>query len=433
MKVAILGYVTEGGVSYDYFTAQGHDVTICDQNPSLQVPAGAKAVLGEHYLDNLDRFDLLVRTASLPPRIILERNPTVANKVTSQVNEFFKVSPTKNIIGITGTKGKGTTSTLVAKMLEAAGKKVKLAGNIGIPALQILPELAAESWVVLELSSYQLSDLKLSPPLAACLMVIPEHLDWHLTFKNYLHAKQQLFRWQTKHDTAVYYAQNGNSKQIVSVSPAQKIPYFAPPGALVDGDEIKIADQTICHVNELKLIGKHNWQNVCAAITIVWQITQDTDAIRKVLTSFSGLPYRIEFRKEVGGVRYYNDSFASGPGATLAALQAIPEPKVVIMGGYDRGLDLVEFADDVRKLASGIRKVIIIGASGERLAENFERQAFKNYQLLDAKTMPEIVRQATSLAHPGDAVLLSPAFASFDMFKNFEERGKAFNEAVEAL
>ena len=179
MKIAILGYNLEGRASFDYFAAQGHELTVCDQDPDVAVPPGVASVLGEHYLDNLDRFDLLVRTAGLPPAAILDKNPGVAGKITSQINEFLKACPTKNVIGVTGSKGKGTTSTLISLMLKAAGKAVYLGGNIGVPVLNFLPELTPDSWVVLELSSFQLIDFQAAPRIGVCLMVVPEHLNWH--------------------------------------------------------------------------------------------------------------------------------------------------------------------------------------------------------------------------------------------------------------
>lgn len=205
MKIAILGFDIEGRASYEYFAAQGHDITIHDQKTDLQLPAGAVSVLGETYLDNLDRYDLLVRTAGLPPSRILEKNPSVEPKVTTHINEFMRACPTRNVIGVTGTKGKGTTSTLIAKMLEAAGLDVRLGGNIGVPPLSFLNKLSNDSWVVLELSSFQLIDLKTSPHIAVCLMVVPEHLDWHPDVDEYFSAKSQLFAHQTTNDAAIFF------------------------------------------------------------------------------------------------------------------------------------------------------------------------------------------------------------------------------------
>jgi UDP-N-acetylmuramoylalanine--D-glutamate ligase len=179
MNVALLGYDTEGKISYEYYKALGADITICDRKTDLEVPEGVATQLGGNYLDNLDRFDVLMRTAGMPPEVILEKNPTVGPKITTQVNEFLRACPTRNVIGITGTKGKGTTSTLTAKMLEAAGRDVHLGGNIGIPVFTFLDKLSTDSWAVVELSSFQLSTVNHSPHIAVCLMMAPEHLNWH--------------------------------------------------------------------------------------------------------------------------------------------------------------------------------------------------------------------------------------------------------------
>lgn len=437
MKIAILGYAGQGQSSFEYWNRDGNELTICDQSTDIAVPDGAKAQLGEDYLKNLDQFDLLVRTPILHPGAITTANPEspdILDKVTTNTNEFFVSSPSKNIIGVTGTKGKGTTSTLVAKMLEAAGKKVHLGGNIGIPPLELLKDnIQPDDWVVLELANFQLIDLKYSPHIAVVLMVEPEHLDWHEDIEEYIAAKQQLFIHQEPEDIAVFYAKNDISVSVADASVGTQIPYFKAPGAEVKDGVVTIAGQTICKTDELKLLGTHNWQNVCAAITAVWQVSQDIQALRQALTTFSGLPFRIEFRKAVNGVRYYNDSFATGQGAMIAALEAIHEPKVMIVGGYDRMLDLTHFGEALKENETSIRKVVLIGAAAERAADVLKEHGFTNYVLCDAKTMPEIVAAASAEAQSGDAVVLSPAFASFDMFKNFEERGKAFNEAVEAL
>jgi UDP-N-acetylmuramoylalanine--D-glutamate ligase len=434
MKIAILGYSLEGQSSYEYFAAAGgHELTICDQDPKLEVPAGALSVLGAGYLDNLDQFDLLVRTPGLLPQDILAKNPGLAAKITSNTNEFLKACPTRNIIGVTGTKGKGTTSTLISRLLEAAGKSVQLGGNIGVPALSVLSELTADSWVVLELSSFQLIDLRTSPHIAICLMVVPEHLDLHTDLDEYVHAKAQLFAHQSSDDIAIYFAENKTSKQIAAGSSGRQLPYYAPPGAYVKDDDIIIDGKVICKTNELKLLGKHNWQNVCAALTAVWQAAQDTEALRSVLTGFNGLPFRIELRREVAGVRYYNDSYATGPGSAIAALQAVPGPKVMIIGGYERGLDLTELVEAAVDASDEIRKILLIGASAERVAHELKDGGFTNFIISDAEDMRVIVKEATELAQKGDAVVLSPGFASFDMFNNFKERGIIFNKVVEAL
>ncbi|MDB5171124.1 MAG: UDP-N-acetylmuramoylalanine--D-glutamate ligase [Candidatus Saccharibacteria bacterium] len=430
MNIAILGYDTEGRVSHDYFDAQGHELTICDQNPDLQVPEGAESVLGEHYLEDLDRFDLIVRTAGMPPSVILGKNPGVAGKITTHVNEFLRVCPTRNIIGVTGTKGKGTTSTLITRMLEAAGKTVRLGGNIGVPPLTFLDELDADSWVVLELSSFQLIDLQHSPHIAICLMVVPEHLNWHPDINEYTLAKSQLFDRQTPEDIAIYFAENETSRLIAAAGHGQKVPYFAEPGATIDNGCISISGQVVCSTDELQLLGAHNWQNACAAVTAVWQVTQDLDAIRSVLTTFSGLPHRLELVRELSGVKYYDDSFGTTPETAIVAMRAFEAPKVMILGGSDKGASYDELARAVA--SSNVRMALLIGDQAPAIQAALENAGFTAFQA-GGETMDEIVSKAHHAAQPGDIVLLSTGCASFGMFKNYKDRAAQFIAAVQAL
>jgi UDP-N-acetylmuramoylalanine--D-glutamate ligase len=433
MKVALVGYALEGHAAYQYWSQLGAEITICDQDTTKELPDDALSQLGENYLDNLDRFDIVWRTAGLNRDIILEKNPTIGNKITSTINEFLRVCPTKNVIGITGTKGKGTTSTLTYKMLQADGKDAYIGGNIGISPFDFLPKLKPDSWVVLELSSYQLSDLQYSPKYAVCLVMAPDHLNWHNDMDDYIMAKSHLFEQQTPADTAIYYARNDDSRRIASYGSGLKIPYFAEPGAFVQNNMIVIAGKEICQTSEIKLLGEHNWQNVCAATTVIWQVTQNIEAIRSVITSFAGLPHRLEFVRELNDVKYYNDSFASNPEASTAALQALHEPKVMIMGGFDRNLPLEDIAATVESHDGDIRKLVLIGASAKRFASKLDTVGFTNYEIIESTNMPEIVSHAKSIAQAGDVVLLSPGFASFDMFKNFEDRGEQYKNAVEML
>jgi len=430
MKIAILGYDVEGRASYGYFASQGHELTICDQNPDVEVPKGAEAVLGNSYLDDLDRFDLLVRTAGLPPKLILDKNPTVAGKITTQINEFLKVCPTKNTIGITGTKGKGTTSTLITKMLEAAGKDVRLGGNIGLPPFDFLYKLRPESWVVLELSSFQLIDLKTSPRIAVCLMVVPEHLNWHMDVAEYESAKSNLFARQTPKDAAIYFAESKASKQIAASGRGQKIPYYAPPGATIDNGCISIGGQVVCKTDEIKLLGQHNWQNACAAVTAVWQVIQNVEAIRSVLTSFGGLPHRLELIRELDGIKYYDDSFGTTPETAIVAIEAFEEPKIVILGGADKGADYDQLAKTVT--GNNVKQVLLIGQQATRIQASLEQAGFTDFRP-GGSSMTEIVTNARKAARPGDVVLLSTACTSFDMFKNYKDRGQQFTQAVRVL
>ena len=433
MNIAIVGFGLEGRSALRYWQEQGAEVVVCDRDEQKQVPAGVATQLGPGYLKNLDRFDVVMRTAGLHPNIILAENPGVAGKITTTVDEFLRVCPTAHTIGVTGTKGKGTTCMLIATMLEAAGKQVFLGGNYGTSPFDFLPKLTPDSYVVLELSSFMLFDITHSPHIGVCLMVQPEHLDWHGDADDYVHAKSNLFAHQTPSDIAIYYAKNQLSHRIASRSPGRKIAYFDEPGAYVHDGAIMIDQTVLAKTSQLRLLGQHNWQNVCAAATAVWQEVQAPDAIRQVLATFQGLPNRLEFVRELHGVRFYNDSFASDPYATEAALAAIPGPQVLIVGGYERMLPLEEFARTVAAQHKAIRTIILIGASAKRVAASLQTAGFANFHLSPAKTMGDIVREAQAHAQNGDAVVLSPGFASFDMFTNFEERGQLFKEAVHAL
>ena len=434
MKVAIVGFGLEGKSALPYWLEKGADITVCDQDPQKEVPAGVKKQLGMGYLQGLDKFDVIVRTVGMHPKVILDKNPGVADKITTNLNEFLRVCPTKNIIGVTGTKGKGTTSTLITKMLQAAGKQAFLGGNYGVPAFTFLPKLAADSWVVLELSSFMLFDIKYSPHIAVCLMVAPEHLDWHVDAEDYFNAKANLFAHQTPDDIAIYFADNLTSHKIASHSPGRKITYYAEPGAYIEDTSVMIDQTIICKTGDLKLLGQHNWQNVCAAVTAVWQVAQAPDAIRKVLTTFTGLPHRLETVRQVDGVTYYNDSFASDPYATEAAIAAIPDKKVIIVGGWDqRKLSLDHLAITIKEHKDDIRTAILIGASAERVGNALKAADYTNLRISPAKNMTEIVHEAKAHSQKGDAVVFSPGFPSFDMFKDFEDRGLQFKEAVHNL
>jgi UDP-N-acetylmuramoylalanine--D-glutamate ligase len=325
-------------------------------------------------------------------------------------------------------------------MLEAAGQRVHLGGNIGTPPLELLHKgIKGDDWVVLELANFQLIDLRYSPHIAVCLMVVPEHLDWHGQMEEYVKAKSQLFAHQSQDDIAVYYANNATSQQVATVSPGRKIPYYAPPGAVVQDNTITIDGQAICKTDELKLLGKHNWQNVCAAVTAVWQITQDTDAMHSVLTNFSGLEHRLELVREFKGISYYNDSFGTTPETAMAAIEAFDQPQVVILGGRGKGVGFNELAQTVK--ANGhVARVLVIGEATEQIVAALDAAGYKDYVTSDAQTMPEIVQASTQLAEtltvsPDEniVVLLSTACTSFDMFDNYKQRGEAFRQAVQSL
>ncbi len=432
MKIAILGFASQGQSAYEYWDHDKNELTVCDTNTDIDLPPDAKSQLGSDYLKDLDKFDLIIRTPALHPNEIVKANSAeILKKVTTVTNEFFKVCPTKNVIGVTGTKGKGTTSTLIAKMLEAAGKKVHLGGNIGIPPLEMLKNnIEPEDWVVLELANFQLIDLKYSPHIAVCLMVVPEHMDWHSSVEEYLTSKQQLFSYQQPEDIVIYNGQNDYSQHVATISLGQRIPFMKNPGADVIENQVMIDGQTICSVGDIKLLGEHNWQNVCAAVTAVWQIDKNIEAMRSVITTFSGLEHRLELVAEVGGIKYYDDSFGTTPETAIVAIKAFSQPKVVILGGSDKGADYDELARTIAE--NNVRAAVLIGQTGPAIGQALKGAGFDSF-VEGGVTMEEIVSIAKRHARGGDVVLLSTACASFDLFKNYKDRGEQFKQAVQVL
>lgn len=429
MKIAILGYGSQGKSALEYYKNLGHEVVICDKNTELKIPEGVKGHLGESHLKGLSKFDLIVRSPIVHPRdIISENTPAILERVTSSTNEFMRVCPTKNIIGVTGTKGKGTTSTLITKILEASGKRVHLGGNIGTPPLELLKnQIQADDWVVLELANFQLIDLNHSPKIAVCLMVVPEHLDWHHDFAEYIDAKRQLFRQQSSDDIAVYFGQNETSAQIASISNGWKVPYFQSPGALVENGNILIENKTICSVKDVKLLGKHNLQNICAAITATWQITKNISSIKSAIVVFNGMKHRLELVAEVNEVKYYDDSLGTTPETAIAAIDALPQPKILILGGSNKGATFDELAHKVNE--GGVKHVVCIGDTASLISDSLRSMGYLSITE-GTSSMKDAVEKASKLASSGDAVLLSPACASFGMFQNYKDRGEQFKSAV---
>lgn len=452
MKIALLGFDRQGRSAYDYWHELGNDITICDQNLQIDTPTSAQTQLGDNYLADLGQFDVLVRTPGLHPSKITQANPQsphILDKVTTVTNEFMRVCPSKNIIGVTGTKGKGTTSTLIAHILKASGYRVHLGGNIGIAPLELLSGaglfseqteqnsetqgIQPDDWVVLELANYQLIDCKYSPRIGVCLMVEPEHLDWHQDLDEYLRAKQQMFLYQKPEDTAIFHAHNNRSRHIATSSPGIHVPFMTAPGAEVINENISIDGEIICRTTDIPLLGNHNQENVCAAVSAVWQITQNSEIIKQGIVDTKPLPCRIEEIATVHKVVYINDSFATNPSATIAAVKAVRQPKTLLLGGYDRGLDFSELAHTIANPDNLVSRVILFGQTQNKIEKSLQQMHFKNTTKLETTNMEEIVKVAQQQSNPGDAVVLSPACASFDMFKNFEVRGEAFNVAVGKL
>lgn len=334
------------------------------------------------------------------------------------------------IIGVTGTKGKGTTATLISKILSGAGKKVHLLGNIGTPALDELGKIKPTDIVVYEMSSFQLFDINISPHIAVCLMVTEDHLDWHKDLEEYHNAKGNIFRFQKPSDVAVYYRDNVVSTNLAKLSPAQtKLSYGEGGDVYIKDGKVIGFNKVISDVSEIALPGAHNLQNVCAAIAASWEYNQDETVIQKVLREFKGLPYHIEFVTEKNGVKFYNDSFSTNPTSAIAAVESFTEPLVLFLGGFDKRADFSELAEVIKR--HQIRKIITFAETGQRIAKTLSDAGVENIEYMNEKDFDAIIRAGIAYAEPGDVVLFSPACASWGMFTDYKARGQQFNNVVE--
>ena len=448
MRIGIVGWGLEGQSAYRFYGAE-HEYLIVNEEPRDDFPMQDKKtqvqfvttprtpgltgnVSDLSYLDGLEFCDKIIYTA--PAAKNLEKkfghDKDFWAKATTIQHIFFQEVRSKNIIGVTGTKGKGTTSTLIYEMLKAFGKRVFLGGNIGVPVLDFVRDVSPDDWVVLELSNFQLYNLTYSPHIAVCLMIVPEHMDWHPNIDEYAEAKANLFRHQKPEDIAIYFAENEYSTKIASYSPGKKIPFFRRPGAYMDDAKVMVDGSEIIDKSEIKLLGEHNLQNICAALTAVWQVEQNRDAARRALASFSGLEHRLEFSGEIDGVKYIDDSFGTAPETTIVAIKAFEQPKVIILGGSDKGADFTALAQEIKN--SNVRQAIIIGQITDKITQALNNAGFTAITT-GLSSMTEIVDKARELAEPGDVVLLSTGAASFGMFKNYKDRGEQFKQAVAKL
>jgi UDP-N-acetylmuramoylalanine--D-glutamate ligase len=407
-KIAILGYGLEGQDAEKYFKGFGNEVKILDKK------------FDENYLENLKDFDIVVRSPGvyryLPEITKVEKEGV---EITSALKIFLEKCQAK-IIGVTGTKGKGTTSTLIYEILKKAGYDVYLAGNIGKPYLELLPKLTKESFVIMELSSFQLIDLTKSPDIAVVLNITLDHMDWHKNRKEYVDAKKNIVRYQSVSDYAVLNEEYDEPKSFAKETKA-KIIFFSKK---------RLEEK---YKEKLFLRGEHNLENIAAAVRVAKIIGVDEKIILDTVRNFKGLEHRLELVGSVNGVTFYNDSFATGPQPTIAAINSFTEPETLILGGSDKGLDYQELIDAIRK-RNNVKNLIMIGDTRIKIIDTFKGEPFKgNVQDLDYQPMNAIVKKAFEVTSKGGVVILSPASASFDMFKNYKDRGNQFKEAVQSL
>ncbi len=445
IKIAVIGFEREGRATMKFLQEDpefhGAELWLLDKNENLEVPKGVHARLGERYLSDLNGFDIIFRTPGLryySPEI--QRAIKSGVTVSSATKLFFDRCPGK-IIGVTGTKGKGTTSTLIYDILKTAGKDVFLAGNIGKPALEILPHMTKKSWAVLELSSFQLIDMQKSPHVAVAIMVTEEHLDWHKDVKEYVAAKSNIVRFQSPKDFVILAEDYPRTMSYAKITKADISTYSrlheVEKGTWVEDGAFYYSDgkhiEKICKADLLHIPGKHNWENASAAITVGKLLDISNGKIKKAIENFKGLEHRLEFVEEIHGVRYYNDSYSTTPDAAEVAIQAFDAPKILILGGSHKNADFTKLGRCIAKSKS-IKAIIGIGTEWPIIKKHIKLPKKSEVKFIEGcANMEEIVKAAYEIAHKGDVVLLSPGCASFGMFPNYTGRGVQFKEAVKTL
>lgn len=407
MKIALLGYGKEGQAAENYFKT--HFNAECDIFENFTTE--------EIKQRDYSSYDIILRSPSVPPLGLPNES--------SLTRYFFDHCPCP-IIGVTATKGKGTTCSFIKSILDSLGEDAYLVGNIGAPSIEILGNLKPNSTVVYEMSSFQLWDLQKSPHIAVIGHLEPDHLNVHKDYADYLSAKANITRWQTENDYLIYYSKNPETVKIADTSKAQKIPY-----------PYKVPQDILAAIH---LPGVHNQENALAAIaaTASYQNISPDEFIREKksqiiegLRNFHGLPHRLEFLRELNGVKYYDDNFSTNPSSTRVAVNAFPDSNVVlILGGRDKTNyeDLPEIYEIIK--APQVKKVILIGESGHELASRYQDSRFTLANSLEAAVQSA---RKTAESLNSAVVIMSPAAASFDMFENVYDRGEQYQKIISTL
>lgn len=447
-SVGVLGLGREGIEVVRFMLALGARVTVLDGSSAKQLPnydlalkLGADFRLGKGYDQELQEFDVVVRSPGVPlDKPELKKALRKGVEVTSSTKIFFDLCPAR-IIGITGTKGKSTTTSLIAHLLTERGRKVWVGGNIGASPLPALSKMKPDDWVVMELSSFQLEDMQKSPQIAVFLETVPEHLDRHKTFARYLSAKQNIYKHQKKTDWLVTSIDFSSSRKAVRETKSKVFEYSAKHvlrrGLYRDRDEIVYRDiksgarSLIGNVYDGQLIGKHNLYNRLPAFAVALLVGVDAKKIITRANSFKPLPHRLQQVRKIGDVAFVDDSLATTPEAAESAILAFPsEPKAIILGGVHKGGDMEKLAETIG--LGGVEYVALIGASAKKLKTILKRKAPKVETEIHP-TFKGAIKSSYRAVKKGGVVLLSPACASFDMFKDAYDRGEKFISVVDGL
>lgn len=395
--------------------------------------------LGPDYLKDIDA-QIVLRTPGMPFHSqILEDLRLNGVVVTSEMELFFDLCPCKTI-GVTGSDGKTTTTSLIAEILKEAGKRVHVGGNIGRPLFPVVQDIRPHDFAVAELSSFQLISMRQSPDVSVITNITPNHLDIHKDMAEYVDAKRNIFQHQGAFSRTVLGVDNPTVAEFAKEVRGQLFEFSlnhpVRTGAYLGGDGIIYVSvngkkKKVMHAGEISLPGMHNIANCLAAICAVWGYV-DMEAIVNVAMEFTGVEHRIEFVRELNGVKWYNDSIATSPTRTIAGLEAFEQPVILLAGGYDKQIPFTPLAP---KVVEHVKKLVLMGATAEKIEHAV--QSCEGYQgtpeIIHAKNMEDAIRKAAAIAEPGDIVSLSPACASFDVYPNFEERGRHFKSLVNQL
>lgn len=426
-KIGILGNGVEGRSLANFLESRRvRDLKVYDE----KIP-------GLPDFSHIDDRDVVFRSPGIPPH-----HPALLNfsgKVMGGTELFFQLCPTKKTIGVTGSKGKGTTSTLITRMFEEANDTVYLVGNIGNPFFDILPELRTRDVVVAELSSFQLWDCRQSPQIAVVLRVAPDHLEVHKDFEEYVESKKNIFLHQKSGGRVVYCADCPIASGMVTSVPAESLVPFStkkelPLGVFIRDEKIiwktPELEEEIAPLTDVHVPGEHNLENVFAAIAAAKLLNVRLIPIQTAIQKFTGLPFRQQLvAVSRTGIKFWNDSYATNPMATVAALATFTEPVVLITGGLDKKFDYTELS---RAIAENqfVKAVLTMGEAGPKISQMIAKYGKTHFKLIEAVDLSGVFRCLGEIIAPGDNVIFSPATASFDQFKDAKDRGEKWNTAV---
>ena len=444
-KVLVFGSGISGIGATRLLEQVGREVILYDGNASLDAEKIKKqigeqtkteVILGDLQEDVMKTLDLVVMSPGVPTDLpIVNKMRDMGIPIWGEIELAFTYGK-GDVLAITGTNGKTTTTALLGEIMKNYKKSVYVVGNIGNPYTEVALDMSEESVAVAEVSSFQLETIhEFRPCVSAILNITPDHLNRHHTMEAYIEAKEDVAKNQTKDDTCVLNYEDEVLKKFGENVNAEVL-YFSSrrkldKGIYLENENIVYKDEeetVVCHVEELQLLGTHNYENVMAATAMAIAYGVPMDVIRKTIKAFAGVAHRIEFVCEKNGVAYYNDSKGTNPDAAIKAVEAMNRKTLLIGGGYDKDSEYEEW---IQSFDGKVKHLVLLGQTREKIAETSKKLGFENIIMVDS--LEEAVATCAKMAEPGEAVLLSPACASWGMFKNYEERGDKFKEFVNAL